>query len=851
MLIALLVASLVHSRTLFQRSTAQARELAEAERMYRRLVQSVHAVVWTGDPATHAYAFVSGEAETLFGHPPAAWTATPDFWSTHVHADDRERALLQLRDAAAASDAVALEYRLRTDEGRWVWVRDVVQVVTEHGRQTAFGVMLDVTARKAAEDRIAVQASAIEHAHEAIITFDQDLRVTTWNRGAERLYRLPAAEAIGKRFADILPFRFVHPEVEQLAEERRRQGEPYEAEFLVTLPAGGEVHVTASVSALRDAAGAQLGQIVVARDIGAQKRVEYELRSRARQQAAVAALGQRALAGIDLSLVLDQAVALVSHTLDVPLAGLFELDAEADLLTLRTGTGWAPETVGRASLSASRGSHAGLLLLSGRPLMVENLATDARVGTDALLVAHDVTSLVAVVVHGAHQPYGVLAAYAVQPREFSRDDVHFLQAVANVIGESIDRRQAEEERRRLEAQMTHVQKLESLGVLAGGIAHDFNNLLVGIMGHAGLALLELPGDSPAVGRIRHIETAAQRASELTNQMLAYSGRGRFVVQPLDLSRLVEEMGHLLHTAISKNATLSFDCQHGLPAIQGDPSQLRQVVMNLMTNASDALGDGPGTIRIRTGLAHAERDFFRHTYLSEDLPPGDYVFVEVRDTGCGMTQDTLARIFDPFFTTKFTGRGLGLAAVLGIVRGHKGAIRIDSTPATGTTFQVYFPAAALPQSVGNQVPGAATMPDWLGRGTVLVVDDEEGVREVARSVLERVGLTVRTAADGREGVDAFLEDPGGIDLVLLDMTMPRLNGEGVLTEIRRVRDDLPVILSTGFGEEDTIAGMREQGRVEFIQKPYGPAALIALVRALMAPALLQPPPDTGVSGDLAQ
>jgi PAS domain S-box-containing protein len=683
------------------------------------------------------------------------------------------------------------------------------------------------------------------------MTFDQDRFVTGWNRGAEDLFEISANDAIGYRFDEILPFTYVHPEFQQLAEERRRQGLPYEAEFRVQLPRGRTVHVTSTTSSLTDGTGATRGVVVVSRDIGAQKRVEHELRSRARQQAAVAALGQRALAGIDLSLVLDQAVALVSHTLDTPLSGLFELDAESDILTLRTGAGWPDGVARTAQIPASRGSHAGLLLLSGRPLIVENLLQDDRVGADRLLVEHGVTSLVAVVVHGARHPFGMLAAYATAPREFSRDDVHFLQAVANVIGESIDRRRAADEQRRLEAQMTHVQKLESLGVLAGGIAHDFNNLLVGIMGHAGLALMDLPADSPAISRIRHIETASQRASELTNQMLAYSGRGRFVVQPLDLSRLVEEMGHLLHTAISKNATLAFDCTHGLPPIQGDPSQLRQVVMNLMTNASDALGDGAGTIQIRTGLVHAERDFFRHTYLSEDLRPGDYVFVEVHDTGCGMTQDTLTRIFDPFFTTKFTGRGLGLAAVLGIVRGHRGAIRIDSAPSAGTTFQVYFPAATLPPLVGVPPVAGAVLPAWHCQGTVLVVDDEEGVREVARNVLERVGLTVRVAVDGQAGVEAFLANPDGIDLVLLDMTMPRLNGEGVLTEIRRVREDLPVILSTGFGEEDTIAGMRERGRVEFIQKPYGPTALIAMVRSLLAPALLSPGPDMTARGEVPQ
>lgn len=420
--------------------------------------------------------------------------------------------------------------------------------------------------------------------------------------------------------------------------------------------------------------------------------------------------------------------------------------------------------------------------------------------------------------------------------------MHFLQAVANVIGASTDRVQAEAERHRLETQMTHVQKLESLGVLAGGIAHDFNNLLVGIMGHAGLALMELPPGSPAATRLHHIETASLRASELTNQMLAYSGRGRFVVQPLDLSRLVEEMGHLLHTAVSKSAVLRFECEPGLPQINGDPSQLRQVVMNLITNASDAIGADPGTITLRTGVVDADRAFFGHTYLREDLPPGPYVFVEVRDSGSGMTPETLARIFDPFFTTKFTGRGLGLAAVLGIVRGHRGAIRIDSAPGAGTTFQVYLPAlpevaAPPPADVVELASGA-----WQGRGTVLVVDDEEGVREVAGAILEHAGFQVTMAVDGREGVDRLAADPGGIALVLLDMTMPRMNGATALVEMRKIRADVPIIVTTGYGEQEVVSQVGSLPHTGFIQKPYSPGALVAAVRQLLAPGLLSPPSE---------
>ncbi|MBE0611604.1 MAG: PAS domain S-box protein, partial [Dehalococcoidia bacterium] len=263
----------------------------------------------------------------------------------------------------------------------------------------------------------------------------------------------------------------------------------------------------------------------------------------------------------------------------------------------------------------------------------------------------------------------------------------------NSVIDVTERRAAEAERRRLDQQMQQTQKLESLGILAGGIAHDFNNLLVAILGNAGLALLELPPESPARQTVQAIETAAQRAADLTRQMLAYSGKGQFVVEPLNLSRVVEEMAHLLEVSVSKRAVLKYHFAPNLPPIEADATQVRQVIMNLITNASDAIGERSGVISISTGMQYADRAYLAESYLDADLPEGDYVYIEVADTGEGMADETRVRIFDPFFTTKFTGRGLGLAAVLGIVRGHRAAIKLYSESGRGTTFKVLFPAAA--------------------------------------------------------------------------------------------------------------------------------------------------------------
>jgi len=389
------------------------------------------------------------------------------------------------------------------------------------------------------------------------------------------------------------------------------------------------------------------------------------------------------------------------------------------------------------------------------------------------------------------------------------------------------RKKAEEKQRVLEAQVRHVQKLESLGVLAGGIAHDFNNLLAGIMGNAGLALREMPEESSAADRVRQLQAAAVRASELTGQMLAYSGKGTFVVEAADLSHLTKEMTTLLAASVSKKAELALELEERLPAIEGDATQLRQVIMNLLTNASDALEDNAGTIRVRTGQMQVDRGYLMNTYLDEDLPAGDYVFCEVSDTGCGMDKETVAKIFDPFFTTKFTGRGLGLATVLGIIRSHRGAIRVYSEPGVGTRVRVLFPATEQTTKAHTDEVEEITM--WQGSGTVLVVDDEPTVREVAAAILADAGFEVLQACDGEEGLTCFREHADRIRAVLLDLTMPRLSGEEVYNAISEFRPDARVILSSGYSEADATRQFGAGALAGFVQKPYGPRELLAAIR----------------------
>lgn len=394
------------------------------------------------------------------------------------------------------------------------------------------------------------------------------------------------------------------------------------------------------------------------------------------------------------------------------------------------------------------------------------------------------------------------------------------QAVRGAVGAFIDitaRKLAEEERQQVERKLQETQKLESLGVLAGGIAHDFNNLLTGVVGNASLARLELAPSSPLMPHLEQIEQASMRAADLCRQMLAYAGKGRFFIQKLDLSELVRETTYLIQSSINKSATLQFNLATGLPAILADATQIRQIVMNLVINASEAMGERNGLITLTTGLLHADRAYLDTTVLAPELPAGDYAYLEVSDTGSGMSPETLAKIFDPFFTTKFTGRGLGLAAVLGIVRSHHGALKVYSELQRGTTFKVLLPAVE-----GAPVSTVDVKTDifkWRGSGLVLVVDDEVTIRNTSTRMLETLGFTVKVASDGEQGIKLFEQYRDEVQVVLLDLTMPHLGGEDTFRELRRVRSDVRVLLMSGFNEQEAVNRFLGKGLGGFLQKPF--------------------------------
>jgi len=397
-------------------------------------------------------------------------------------------------------------------------------------------------------------------------------------------------------------------------------------------------------------------------------------------------------------------------------------------------------------------------------------------------------------------------------KSFIYDKGEYILAVARDLTE---RKQMEAEKLEMERRLLHSQKLESLGVLAGGIAHDFNNILTSIVGNADLALMRINKDSPVVNNLQRIEEAAARAADLAKQMLAYSGKGKFLVEHINLNHLLEDMMHLLEVSISKMVELRMNFSTNLPSVKVDATQVRQIIMNLVINASEAIGDKSGVIVITTGCLDCDRSYLKEVWLEDNLDEGQYVFFEIADTGCGMDSETVNKIFDPFFTTKFTGRGLGMAAVLGIVRGHKGAIKLHSEPNKGSSFKILLPASGRPVALYNRVN---RQDDWRGKGTVMLVDDEETVRGIGKEMLQELGFTALTARDGREAMEIY-KTTTDIAFIILDLIMPNMDGEQCFRELTKIDPDVKVIMSSGFSEQEVAQKFVGKGVAGFIQKPY--------------------------------
>jgi PAS domain S-box-containing protein len=655
------------------------------------------------------------------------------------------------------------------------------------------------------EDDALFLASVVENLPNMVFVKDaRELRFVRFNRAGEELIGFPRDELIGKNDFDFFPeseARFFTEKDREVLRGGRLVDIPEEP--IHTRERGVRWLHTKKIPIL-GASGEPRYLLGISEDITERKRQQEQF---ARHSAELASLNAELLrAQRDLRATEERLRVMLAHFPGCMVA------ADADLLVTSTG-GWSAQLLGVAEADVAGSPVLDLPILRGLPGIAAAL--------DAALDGERTSSELA---HGER-----LYEVTVEPLE------HAESRVIIVLDDVTERRRLEAER--LERRLQQYQKLESLGILAGGIAHDFNNLLVGILGNASLALLDIAAGSPARRSVEWIEQSAERAAELTRQLLAYSGKGRFVVEPIDLSSVVGEMASLLEVSISKKATLQLDLRPGLPRVEADVAQIRQVVMNLITNASDALADRTGRIMVSTGLVEADREYLDGSFIHDDIEEGRYVSIEVGDTGVGMTPETQSRMFDPFFTTKEQGHGLGLAAALGIVRGHRGAIRVYSEPGKGTTVKLLLPAS---DRTGQTDVSLTPVDHFEPVGALLmIVDDEASVRRFARAALERLGYEVLEAEDGKRAVELFRLHEERVALVILDMTMPEMSGEDAFREMRRLRPSVRVLLSSGYNEQEVTSRFADKGLAGFLQKPYRVAELQRAVASLLGPDELGP------------
>jgi len=417
------------------------------------------------------------------------------------------------------------------------------------------------------------------------------------------------------------------------------------------------------------------------------------------------------------------------------------------------------------------------------------------------------------------------------------DDAGSLTACVHVARDVTGRKKAEEEQLALEQQLQQARKLESLGVLAGGIAHDFNNILMIILGHCFLAKEEADPELSSDNHLKQIEAAAHRAADLCRQMLNYAGKSPLVHTEIDLLFMVEDIVNMLKSAVKKNVCFELDFNRDVPHLTADKAKIQQIVMNLVVNAVEAIGDNNGIVRVALTTAVVEPGQANADYLGGIIAAGTYACLEVSDTGCGMDEETQKRVFEPFFTTKFTGRGLGMSAMIGIIKSHNGSLQLSSKLGEGTTFKVYFPLPAKPDTGElTEDPVVETGGLWSAGNsidkTILLVDDEEELRNTGSSLLVALGFTVITASNGREALELFSDPASAIDLIVMDLTMPEMDGIETYRELRKTAPAVPILFCSGYGNNPISLHIRDDVYADSVSKPYDPNEVRKILARLL-------------------
>jgi PAS domain S-box-containing protein len=708
--------------------------------------------------------------------------------------------------------------------------------ITWRGAPALLVSLRETTAKRRMENRLLEierrYRALLDSNNDGVVIFTMDGRVSSANAQAHRLFGYEPGAMIGVA-ADRLVAVDKQRENILITQFRRLapgMGLPI-AEAAVRTLSGAEVHVDVSASLVLGDDGRPAYIQNVIRDASARVTYRREIAARLRQQGALSSLWQKAGGGAEARALIATTAATVAETLFASFAGVFDFDRSLRRVRMTAGWGLGIASVVPAARSGWEGTD------------VYEAAARGQSGTSAghhersfihpLLKTRGLQSGVVVPAEAVDGVVRVVAVYDLRPRIWTSDERHFLDGAAQFAAQTLRREKEEADKKALEARVQAAERMESLGRMASGVANDFNNLLLGVLGRASLALVDPPADPVLRERLRGIETAARNASHVANQLMAHAGQGRFTLEPLDLDEIADRAAEPIDAEIASRAETA-RVRHGdLPSVEGDRTQLRQAITNLIVNALEATPRGGGRVVISTGVADLDAAALRGARPEGAASPGRFAYVDVADEGVGMDVASSRRLFDPFFTTKRGGRGLGLPAVMGALRTHRGCIQVTSVRGKGTSFRIYLPVMEEPVHDEAETPDSPARRAWRGAGGVLVVDDQPSVREVTRQMLESMGFDVIAASDGEEALARFAEAAATTPLALVDVTMPGVGGMETIDALRAIRPDLAAILMSGYTEEEVMRRAERRCVAGFIQKPFSMETLADKLRSVLA------------------